>query len=98
MKTDIIEKNNNVCFEIETDTELIKGEHACTDWKMRYKTVIGFGKAYLIDDTDEKIRSLNIIMEQYTGKPESVFTEKNVRSVRVIKVVIESMSGKVNES
>ncbi len=97
MKTDIIEKNNHVCFEIETDTELIKGEHACTGWKMKYKTVIGFGKAFLVDDDSEKIKSLNMIMEHYSGKPESVFTEKNVRSVRVIKVVIESMSGKVND-
>jgi len=97
LKTDIIEKNNNVCFEIETDTELIKGEHACIDWKMKYKSVIGFGKAFLIEDNEEKTRSLNIIMEHYTGKPQSVFTEKNVRSVSIIKVVIESMTGKVNE-
>ena len=96
-KTDIIKENNNVCFEIETDTELIKGEHACVDWKMKYKSVIGFGKAYMIDDAEEKISSLNIIMEHYTGKSQAVFTEKNVRSVSIIKVVIESMSGKVSE-
>src|ERR1035437_1270829 len=97
LKTDILEKNNNVCFEIETDTELIKGEHACIDWTMKYKSVIGFGKAFLIEDNAEKIKSLNIIMEHYTGKPQTVFTEKNVRSVSVIKVVIESMTGKINE-
>ena len=98
MKTDIIEKNNNVCFEIETDVELVMGEHACIDWKMKYKSVIGFGKAFLIDNDAEKIKSLNIIMEHYTGKPQTVFTEKNVRSIRIIKVIIESMSGKMNDS
>lgn len=97
LKTDMLAKNNQVCFEVETDTELIVGEHACIGWTMKYKSVIGFGKAFLIDDMAEKIKSLSIIMEHYTGKPTTEFTEKNVRSVNVIKVVIESMSGKIND-
>src|ERR1035437_62511 len=96
-KIDMIKKNKNVCFEIETDTELIKGEHACIDWKMHYKSVIGFGKASIVDVDEEKRRSLDIIMKQYTGNSGFAYTEKNIRSVDIIKVVIDSMSGKKNE-
>jgi nitroimidazol reductase NimA-like FMN-containing flavoprotein (pyridoxamine 5'-phosphate oxidase superfamily) len=95
-KMDMIQKNNNVCFEIETDTELIKGEHACVGWTMYYSSVIGFGKASVIDDIDEKKRSLDIIMKHYTGKSEFDYTEKNLRGVGIIKVVIENMTGKKN--
>ena len=95
-KTDIIKKNNNVCFEIEVDAELIKGEHACIDWKMHYSCVIGFGKAFIIEDIEEKKKSLDIIMEHYTGKSKFDYTEKNIRGVGIIKVVIESMTGKKN--
>ena len=94
MKTDIILENNQVCFEIETDTELVKGEHACIDWKMHYQSVIGFGKACMLETADEKTKGLNIIMEHYTGKTETAFTVKNIRSVSIIKVEIESMTGK----
>src|ERR1035437_5299422 len=95
-KMDMIQKNNNVCFEIETDTELIKREHACVGWTMYYSSVLGFGKASVIDDIDEKKRSLDIIMKHYTGKSEFDYTQKNLRGVGIIKVVIENMTGKKN--
>ena len=95
-KIDIIKKNNNVCFEIEVDTELIKGEHACIGWKMHYSSVIGFGKASIIDDPEEKKKSLDIIMNHYTGNSKFDYTEKNIKSVGIIKVVIESITGKTN--
>lgn len=96
-KMEMIQKNNKVCFEIETDTKLIKGEHACVGWTMHYSSVIGFGKAFIIDELDEKKRSLDIIMKQYTGKKGYEYTEKNLRGVGIIKVVIESMTAKKNE-
>lgn len=95
-KMEMIKKNNNVCFEIETDTKLIKGEHACVGWTMHYSSVIGFGKAFLIDGLEEKKKSLDIIMKQYTGKSDFDYTEKNLRGVGILKVVIESMTGKKN--
>lgn len=96
-KLDMIRKNNKVCFEIETDTELIKGEHACVGWTMHYTSVIGFGKAFIVEELDEKKRSLEIIMKLYTGKSDFEYTEKNLRGVGIIKVVIDTMSGKKNE-
>ena len=95
-KMELIKKNKNVCFEIEADAELIKGEHACIDWKMYYSSVIGYGKAFIVEDMEEKKKSLDIIMKHYTGKSKFDYTEKNIRGVGIIKVVIESMTGKKN--
>ncbi|MCP4673635.1 MAG: pyridoxamine 5'-phosphate oxidase family protein, partial [Desulfobacula sp.] len=35
-KTDIIQKNQNICFEFDINTEIVKGENACK-WGMKYK-------------------------------------------------------------
>ena len=92
-KIDMIRKNNNVCFEIEIDTELVAGEKPC-NWTMKYHSIIGFGKAFLVEDTEEKREALDIIMEHYSGKSSFEYPEKIINSLAVIKVRIESMTGK----
>ena len=92
-KIDMIRKNNNVCFEIEIDTELVAGEKPC-NWTMKYHSIIGFGKAFLVEDTEEKREALDIIMEHYSGKSSFECPEKIINSLTVIKVRIESMTGK----
>ncbi len=54
-KLDILEKNNNVCFEFDLDHEIKQSVNAC-EWSMKYKSVIGFGKATLIRDHPLKKR------------------------------------------
>jgi nitroimidazol reductase NimA-like FMN-containing flavoprotein (pyridoxamine 5'-phosphate oxidase superfamily) len=91
-KIDMIRENGNACFELDVDTELIEGEKAC-DWGMRYQSVIGFGKAILVDDHDMKREALSIIMEHYSGGSLE-FHPKLIDSVIIIKLPIESMTGK----
>ena len=49
-KLDMIEKNNWVCFEMDTDHELISGEKGC-DWGMKYSSVVGYGRISVIRET-----------------------------------------------
>jgi len=91
-KIDIIKTNPNVCFEFDINTEIITAEKAC-GWSMRYQSVIGFGKAYLVDDVQEKRTALNIIMQHYAGKNFS-FPEDKLQITAVLKVAIEHMTGK----
>jgi nitroimidazol reductase NimA-like FMN-containing flavoprotein (pyridoxamine 5'-phosphate oxidase superfamily) len=91
-KIDIIKTNTNVCFEFEANTEIIKAEQAC-GWSMNYQSVIGFGKAYLIEDAREKCTALNIIMQHYSGSDFS-FPESKLQITAVFKVEIERMTGK----
>jgi len=95
-KIDIIRKNQNICFEFDINTEIVKAEDAC-HWSMKYKSVIGFGKAVLLEDLDEKRKALNIIMSQYSNRTFQ-FNDATLKGTVVIKVEIESMTGKQSES
>jgi nitroimidazol reductase NimA-like FMN-containing flavoprotein (pyridoxamine 5'-phosphate oxidase superfamily) len=91
-KVEILRRNNNVCFEVDVDCELVKADKPC-DWGMRYKSVIGFGKAVFIEDVESKHKALDIIMQQFSeGSFE--YSEETVNNTTIIKVEIESMTGK----
>ncbi|MFZ7113712.1 MAG: pyridoxamine 5'-phosphate oxidase family protein [Desulfatiglandales bacterium] len=92
-KMDILRKNSAVCFECDTDRELIRSEAACK-WGMKFRSVVGFGKASLIEDPAAKHRALAIIMEHYAGPSSFDYEEKILGKTCVIKVDIESMTGK----
>ncbi len=91
-KIDMIATNNTVCFELDVDCALVESETPC-DWAMKYRSVVGYGKAFVLTDADEKMRALDIIMEHYSGKA-GEYAEKRVDRLAVIKVEIESMTGK----
>ena len=91
-KIEMIRQNNNVCFELDIDCALVKSETPC-DWTMKYQSVIGYGKAFILTDVEKKRRALDIIVEHYSGRPVG-YKEKLVDRLAVIKVEIESMTGK----
>lgn len=91
-KMDVIKNNNRVCFEFDTNLKLVEGEEAC-DWGMRYQSVIGFGKAVFLEDREEKLTALGVILRQYSDRSFR-FPENLVARTALIKVTIESMTGK----
>jgi len=95
-KIDIIKKNQKVCFEFDINTEIVKAEDAC-HWSMKYRSVIGFGKAVLLEDQEEKRNALNIIISQYSDGT-FTFNDAILKKSGVIKVEIENMKGKQSES
>lgn len=91
-KLDILRKNNNVCFEFDIDHEIMEAKNAC-EWGMKYRSVIGFGKASVIDDPESKRRTFDIIMQHYSGRS-FTYPEAALKDTVIIKVEIESMTGK----
>jgi len=91
-KIDLLNKNNKVCFEFDTDLKLENGDKACS-WTANYKSVIGFGKATFIEDSESKIDGLNIIMSQYSDKSFN-YPDTVVNKTAIFKVEIDSMTGK----
>ena len=91
-KLDILKKNNRVCFEIDIDTEVKIGKTPC-EWGMRFRSVIGFGKAHFIDDAESKRSALDTIMRQYSNDAFE-YPDKVMDKTVVIRVEIESMTGK----
>ena len=91
-KIDIIRINPNVCFEFDSDIEVKETEKPCS-WGMKFKSIIGFGKAVFIDDVEEKKEALNIIMQQYSGNSFD-FSDNAVNGVAVVRIDIEKITGK----
>jgi len=92
LKIDCIRKTPKVCFEFDINTEIKESENGC-DWGMIYQSVIGFGRAKFIEDPNEKRNALGIIMAHYSNE-QFDFPEHKVKATAVIKVEIESMTGK----
>ena len=94
-KIDIINKNNNICFEVDIKEEIIKAEDAC-NWGMKYYSVIGSGKAEFIEDIKGKKDALDIIMQKYSGNNARKFkySLQALKKTVVIKVNITEITGK----
>jgi nitroimidazol reductase NimA-like FMN-containing flavoprotein (pyridoxamine 5'-phosphate oxidase superfamily) len=95
-KIDILRKNPDVCFMVYTGNRLVTGPDACGDWTMKYRSVIGFGKATLIEKDEEKIPAMHILMEQYTTKGPFALSDARVAQTMVIRIDIEEMTGKIS--
>jgi uncharacterized protein len=92
-KIDILKKNNRVCFEFDIDAELAKkGEDRC-DWGMTFQSVIGSGKAVILEDEESKRKALDIIMGQY-DQGDFQYADAKMKITTVFKVDIEEMTGK----
>lgn len=74
------------------DGAIVKGAVPC-EWSMRYRSVIGYGTASIVEVTDEKRKALDAIVARYAGRSREV-PEDRTRGVAVIKVVIERMTGR----
>ena len=92
-KIDILRKNPGVCFEADIDAELITAEDVC-NYNVRYRSVIGYGKAKFLENYYEKIEGLTVLSEHYGKKGPFEFEEWKVNRLAVIKIEIEKMTGK----
>ncbi len=91
-KIDMIGKNNNVCFEFDIDQEIVKHQDVC-HWGIKYRSIIGFGKAFIIEDEEQKREMMDIIMNQYS-EGQFEYSEDLLEMMVIIKVDIEEMTGK----
>ena len=98
-KIDILKENNSICFQMDIKTQMVRSENPC-NWGMKYLSVIGSGKAHLIDDISGKKEALDIIMAKYSPKSlesdEKLFeySEQSLNNVLVIGVEVEEITGK----
>jgi nitroimidazol reductase NimA-like FMN-containing flavoprotein (pyridoxamine 5'-phosphate oxidase superfamily) len=91
-KMEAIRENLSVCFEVDIDQEVVPGNSPCR-WTVKYRSVIGFGKARLLEEVEEKRRALDVILAHYGSGPFE-YAEGAVDKVAVIEVQIESLTGK----
>jgi len=98
-KMEILKQHPRVCFEVEVDVAVIppaRPESHCS-FSMAYRCVIGFGTAVRIDDPSEKTAALKTIVRHLDPgliPDDIVFPEGTVDITAVVRIDIESMTGK----
>ena len=91
-KVDILRKNPRVCVEFDIDQELVTDAEACK-FDMKFRSVVAFGKAYLVENLEERRQGLDVIMQHYAGKSFS-YPDEIVGKTMILKVQVESLTGK----
>lgn len=66
-KLDAIRDDNRVSFAVETDLKLKTAATACK-WGYDFRSVIGFGTATVVDDSQQRLDGMHAIIEKWAGK------------------------------
>lgn len=93
-KLDMLRKNNYVCFEMDTDHIIYKGERGC-DWGMKFRSVIGYGRIYIVEEEEERKKGLDQIMDQYGGKRPYYYDNKILDRTTILRLKILEMTAKI---
>ena len=91
-KIELIKVNNKVAFEMDCEHRLVTGETSC-NYTMEYESVCGNGEMTIVSE-EEKIRALKYLMKQYVEADDFEFNEKAVQTVTVLKLRVQSITGK----
>jgi nitroimidazol reductase NimA-like FMN-containing flavoprotein (pyridoxamine 5'-phosphate oxidase superfamily) len=92
-KIDILRQNSAVCVEFDVDQELVEADSACK-WSIKYRSVIGFGEAHVVENPEDKRRALDVIMAHYGGQPGG-YAEATLGKTAVVRVQVTRMTAKV---
>lgn len=94
-KLDLIKKNNLVCFQMETfNPEIIKEVDQPCDWGTSFRSVIGTGRAELVEGLEEKRKGLEIILKRFDDR-DFQLPDEMLKKTAVIDIAIIEMAGKV---
>lgn len=95
-KIDLIRGGADVGFEMETGVEYFDADTAC-GWGNRYESIIGEGRATLLETPEEKRQALAAIMAHYSARRDYTFEDAMVNLVQVIQIDVTALSCKIHE-
>lgn len=96
-KMEALRADSRVCFMVDEIGPQVLWEQGCGISQV-YKSVVCFGKAEFVEGTVEKGRILEKMVQKYvppsyTSPP---MKDQNIKKTAVVRIAIESMSGKEN--
>ena len=91
-KLDMIRENSRVFFEIDCDRMPFEGRVPC-QYGMVYSSIMGRGKATIVEDVEEKKQAMTLLMKTQTGKDFS-FEDRLVSIVAVIRIDVAEYTAK----
>ena len=91
-KLDVIAKNPTCCFEMDWGVEPFEGKIPC-QYGITYYSLMGRGKAVMVEDVKEKEEAMTLLMKAQTGK-DFEFNERLVSIVSVIRIEVSEYTAK----
>ena len=91
-KLELLQKNPNVCFQLDCDNIPFEGRVAC-QYGLAYSSISGQAKAVLVEDAAEKMEAMSILMKTQTGR-DFTFNERLVSIVAVIRLDVTEFTAK----
>lgn len=79
LKMEILAANPKVSFTVMESVELMSGPNPCK-WDTRYRSVVGLGRATLVEDLEAKVAGLAAIARQCGYEGEMDFLPKRSRA------------------
>ena len=91
-KLELLRRDARVFVEIDTDEALLPASSACA-WGAAYACVMARGRAFIVEDSEEKAAALALLMKTQTGKDYAV-TPAMTAAVTVLRIDAEAFSAK----
>ena len=91
-KLDMIRANPNVFIEMDCDWTPFEGEKPC-QYGLSYSSIMGRGKAEIVEDVQEKMKAMTMLMKTQTQK-DFEFNDRLVSIVAVIRIDVEEYTAK----
>lgn len=88
-KLDIIEANPPVCFTILGGYEYLRGECTCV-----FESVIVYGKAWVINDADQKQKAYDALIAKYEPEGEYALEDGCIEGSAIIVIEIDDVTAK----
>lgn len=92
-KLEVLRRNPRVCFEVDEGVEAVPHREACSVG-MRFRSVVGSGRATFVDAEEEKVRVLQAFARKYAPKADARLPAHEVEKTVVIRLSIERLTGK----
>ncbi len=89
-----IEEEKCIAFEIDTEPSIEGDDKLACSYTAHFFSLMGLGKISFIEDKQEKVRALETIMQQNTGKDEWEFLDSSIKNVCVLKFEIVEITAK----
>ncbi len=92
LKWDCLRANPEVCLQVETDVETLADGDPC-EYSVRYRSVVAFGTAEMLEDPEERLKGLRIVAEAF-GAPGGRIPPRAAEATAVCRIRIDRMTGK----
>ncbi len=96
-KMDYLRGNCRACFQVDQVGEIISTEKPCK-FNLNFRSVLVEGAVSIVTRDEEKLLALQQLIKKFAGSEiADRLTPKDLRKVQVLKLTIQSLSGRAVE-